>query len=389
MTTSRTTEKSADPIESSVAEQPSEPKRWHYIWTFVGLAVALSVGFWLLNYYFAGVVQTLSQISATSERVAFDVTQPRLAAFHVRAMRIGTSTSGNSRNSLNGTCVEGLITPALRTKVVYGRVGYGPLSIELLPPARAVNQNVITGVFAPSHDDKDMNLTGRTYLEAEEECDRSGVSSSNGAPVDLRQRLPAPLPIWGLASIGAEFTGAQGPTLVPQLLLSGKLTLSANTVPLWIVPPTLYPVTEIDLTVGSRVEAYSAPSSPTESDSTTGDPTQEVNWWGTVYVDDEKPALTVAVATNVPRLALYRPNRHRPDVIEATVLTQIFNDPHLINLYKLLGVMAGSGALISWWFELQKRTRRARSRHPRRTIRKACSRVLVKLRLSKERPRTA
>lgn len=305
--------------------------------------LALTVALLMLWFNFHP-VQTLSQISASSERVEFQVTQPRLAAFYVRGMRIGTSGNSDSSNTLNGKCVEGLLTPALETRVIYGRVGYGDLSIELLPRTLTANQAVVTGVFSRAPDNKDLSLRGRTYLEAEEECAHHRVLALGKNETEAQPQHPGPLPLWGRASIGAEFTGVQGPVPMPGLLLGGKLTVSAEAVSVGFLGlrPTLYSVAQLDLPVGSRVEASAMPSREEGSTSALAGRTEEVNWWGTVYVQNDTPALTVLVATDVPKLAVYRPNRHEPDVIEASLLTSLFEDPHLIGLYKLLSVFGAA-----------------------------------------------
>src|ERR1035441_2589659 len=313
------------------------PKHAQHVWASVVLVILMSFGFWWANYSFSSSVQTLSEVSATSERVAFDVTQPRLAAFYVRAMRIGTST-----NALKG-CIEGLVTPALNSRVIYGRVGYGPLSIELWPPGDGGQENATAAAFAAGGGDKEVSLGGRIYMETDGGCDPLSVKAT-----------PLPLPIWGRASIGSEFAGAEGAVPTPRLLLEGKLRFSARAVNLNLLSlrPTLYSVTALELPVGSRLEAFSTAPQAEQQDvnggKKAGDRSQKVNWWGTAYVHYEETALIIAIAPDEARLALYRPNTHDPDVIEATMLTQIFDDPNLIKIYKLLAVIGGCGALGGW-----------------------------------------
>jgi hypothetical protein len=159
------------------------------------------------------------------------------------------------------------------------------------------------------------------------------------------------LPIWGKARIGSEFAGAETAVPEPRVLLDGKLTLSARAVTLFspnpFMQPTLSQVTELDLPVASRLEAF--PSAPLEEHPKGSDENRtQVNWWGIAYIHDERPALSIVVATDVPKLALYRPNRREPDVIEATTLARIWDDPNLIKVYKLLAVIVGSFAVCGW-----------------------------------------
>jgi hypothetical protein len=313
-------------------------------------AIAISAGFLFLLNAYAGAVQTLSQIAARSERVEFRVTQPRLAAFHVRGMRIATSPSASPRDQVTASCLEGLITPAMGSRVIYGRVGYGSLSIELLPPIEKPEDKTITGTVSAQNGNNERKLLGRTYLESNDACDHEIRTTASAGGTEHRSSLFLPLPIWGMASIGAEFSGADGLVPQPRFLLEGKLTLSAHAIALPAMQPTLYQVTEVDLPIASRVEAFSY-NTDAKTDPAGEKARQGANWWGSAYVEDGKPALNVALATDVPRLAIYRPNRHDPDVIESTILAQMFGDPNLIKLYKLLALIVGTGTFTVWLVE--------------------------------------
>ena len=168
--------------------------------------------------------------------------------------------------------------------------------------------------------------------------------------------MPPPLQIWGKARVGSEFKAIRSPDPDPTLLLSGQITVSARAVEF---PPrflglraTLYPVTVLDLPVGSRLETYaSQQGSPPSGDKREKDGADFVaNWWGTAYVDIEKPALDVELATDTPKLALYRPNLREPDIIEVTHLNQVFEDPNLIKVYKMLATL-GTLVALGWWFQ--------------------------------------
>jgi hypothetical protein len=291
-------------------------------------------------------VQNVSQVSALAERVEFEVTQPRLAAIPVRQMRIATSDP-----ALDGKCINGLIIPVLKANVIYGRVGYGPLSIQIVPPD-ADQQNVIAGEFEPSDNGRALSLKGSTYLEVDASCARNTAQEQSSA--NPTASIPLPLPIWGKAKIGSEFKGIKSSDPDPTLLLSGQIKVSARAVEFlpWLLDlrATLYPVTALDLPVGSRLETYIPPQRKSPPDSEFDKDRAEFlsNWWGTAYVDSEKPALNVELATDTPKLALYRPNRHEPDIIEASRMNQVFEDPNLVKLYKLFGVFALAAAFSGW-----------------------------------------
>jgi len=314
----------------------------HRLAVFLVFGIVLLAVMFVFFHAISSHVQSVSQVSALAERVEFEVTQPRLAAIPVRQMRIATGDP-----ALDGKCIDGLILPVLNANVIYGRVGYGPLSIRIGPPD-ADQPNAIAGVFEPESNGKVLSLKGSAYIETDASCARNSAQVQSSA--DLVTSIPLPLPIWGKAKIGSEFKGMKSSDPEPTLLLSGQIRVSARAIEL---PPqflemraTLYPVTTLDLPVGSRLEAFAASknSSSLDNDGTTF----LSNWWGTAYVDSEKPALNIELATDTPKLALYRPNRHEPDVIEASHLNQVFEDPNLVKLYKLFGVFALAAAISGW-----------------------------------------
>jgi hypothetical protein len=291
-------------------------------------------------------VQSVSQVSALTERLEFAVAQPRLAAIPVRQMRIATGEP-----ALDGKCINGLILPVLNATVVYGRVGYGPLSIQIVPQD-ADQPNTIAGDFEPDDNSKTLALKGSTYIQTDASC-VPGPAQKRESPA-LHSDIPLPLPIWGKARIGSEFKGIKSSDPDPTLLLSGQITVSARAVeflPGFLdLRPTLYPVTVLSLPVGSRLEAYTPPqTNKPPLDEQKKDGAEFVaNWWGMAYLDREKPALNVELATDAPKLALYRPNRHDPEIIEITRLNQLFEDPNLIKAYKMLGVLGILIALCRW-----------------------------------------
>lgn len=322
----------------------AEHKRFLWATIAVGL-LSLPATVFILNTVCSR-LQSVSQVSAITERVEFEVTQPRLAALPVRRMRIATSDP-----ALDGKCINGLILPVLKANVVYGRIGYGPLSIRIVPPDASL-QGAIAGEFEPDSGGKSLPLKGSTYMETDESCaEGPGKKEPASNPPSSNA-----LPIWGKARVGSEFKGMSGPDPDPTLLLSGQITVSARTVAVLSgflgFRATIYPVTVLDLPVASRLEAYNPPpKSPPAGDQQENDETEIVaNWWGTAYVDSEKPALSVELATDTAQLALYRPNLSEPDVIEVSSLNQIFDDPNLIMVYKATGVVMILVALCKWVF---------------------------------------
>jgi hypothetical protein len=314
----------------------------HRLFAFFMLGVLFTAFLFLFFHTISSRMQSVSQVSALTEKVEFQVTQPGLAAIPLRQMRLATSDQ-----SLDGKCIEGLIVPALGANVIYGRTGYGPLSIQILPP-KTDPQSTIAGKFEPSDNSRALALNGNIYIESDPACSQvlAGIPSSAVTP----STIPLPMPIWGKAKIGSEFKGIRNASPEPALLLSGQIKVSARAIVFlpWLLDmgSTLYPVTVLDLPVGSRLETYD--SSQNESIPAREGADYLSNWWGTAYVDSEKPALNIELATDTPRLALFRPNRHEPDIIETSHLNQIFEDPNLIKVYKIFAVLA-SAATISGW----------------------------------------
>jgi hypothetical protein len=310
------------------------------------VGIAICVGLLAVFDAISSRVQSVALVSSLTERVEFVVTQPRLAAIPVRQMRIASDDS-----TLDGKCISGLILPGLNANVIYGRVGYGPLSIRIVP-SDADRQNSTAGEFDPGDGGKAVALKGSTDIETDQSCPQDAVQKQ--AIADPSFAIPLPLPIWGKARIGSEFKGVESSDPDPRLLLSGQIKVSAQAVELLSgrlgMRTTLYPVTNLDLPVGSRLEAY-APESPKASphDESSQNGTDFIpNWWGTAYVDSEKPALNVELATDTAKLALFRPNQHDPEIIEVSRLNQVFEDPNLIKVYKLLGVFSITATLGLW-----------------------------------------
>jgi hypothetical protein len=321
-----------------------EEYRNHFVLVGILAPVAV-VGVVLVVNWISVRTQSFSQISALTERVSFKVTQPNLASIPVRCFRMATMNSNP-----NGECLDGVIRPNINVDVRYGRVGYGSLSITLVP--NTDDKDAILASYEPENGGQVIALQGTTYLELDERCggDSSGYSSPNS---DASSMLPA-LPIWGKVSLGSEFTGISSSNPQPRLLLEGKIDVSARSIEflpsILNLRSTLYPITSLDLPVASRLETFPEIRNqlPTHNRNAENKSSMIANWWGIAYIEQGKPAIRVEIATDTQKLALYRPNRHEADVIEVTILNQVFEDPNLIKLYKIFVVLFGVSVISKW-----------------------------------------
>jgi len=150
----------------------------HRLFAFFMLGVLFTAFLFLFFHTISSRMQSVSQVSALTEKVEFQVTQPGLAAIPLRQMRLATSDQ-----SLDGKCIEGLIVPALGANVIYGRTGYGPLSIQILPP-KTDPQSTIAGKFEPSDNSRALALNGNIYIESDPACSQvlAGIPSSAVTP---------------------------------------------------------------------------------------------------------------------------------------------------------------------------------------------------------------
>ncbi len=304
----------------------------------------------LFSNWYSTTARLIVQVSALSERVSFRVTQPNLAAFFVRSMRARSSVA-----ALDKTCVNGLIKPALNSEITFGRVGYGPLLIELHPVGAGNDPGVdASGLLTTMLPEHSTVLSGETRLQWD-----AGCSPAAGLDVSVNDppAAPPPLPIWGPLSIGSEFSGYSGTVQTPKLITEGRVTLQARSVAIpFLLARSWYTVSALDLPVGARVEAYATDASGTTTTATqkNGKTGEEATWWGRVYVDPQRPNLVVIAATYTPRLAVYRPNVKEAELVELSSLAQMFGDPNLVVAYKAATSLVVVFALLQFW--LSRRT---------------------------------
>lgn len=272
------------------------------------------------------VSELLAITSVQTERVSFIVADGQRAAFYVEGMGV---SAGDEQPGT--ACVTGRVVPMKGVTVSYGRVGNGPLEIGL-----------DAAEDAPQGSPAAVLETG------------SGASQRLASPVVLIPRCGPPplrLPIWGRVSIGNEFRSqATATPPEPSFLISGSVKVWGKTALDRALnePASLYPVMDLALPVGSRLETW------TEARGKQGG-----IWWGMAYPDPFKPALTVDVATEARQLALYRPNASGAEVIGVSPLTQIIKDPSLEDLHL---VVAACLAVIGWLLEAGQRLKHERER---------------------------
>lgn len=301
-------------------------------WLIVLVALlVLAVG-WL--YWVLPEPDVLSIADVLTERISYEDPTER-SAFPVYGMR----ASLPSEPALDGQCVDGLFKPLRYARVTYERVGEGGLEIEVepghTPPG---DQQPLLGIFQTAKDGTPIKVTGSAYFGWDSDCVAAYAEARGRARSD--EIRPPPLPIWGIVSIGSEYQAINAPGLPrARLLLSGQLRVSARSLRLpGYREQVLYPVTNVDLPVGSRLEAEPLTSTPGAY----------VTWWGTAYVDSQKPSLVVEVATDAKELLIYHPIRSEPDVIKVATLTQLMNDPHIARASSFVAIFAACAAAVSW-----------------------------------------
>jgi hypothetical protein len=277
--------------------------------------------------------ELLSTASILTEQIRLDVIDGAKTAFPIFGMKLSSPGSPS-----DGKCAEGLLTPSSQSTVIYGRAGSGPLEIELrrtTPPA--AGGSPIVGRLEPSSG-APVQLIAPVYLEADP------ATCLTGAPTEL--------PVWGQLSVGQEFrpiahSGPRDPTM----LLSGALRVMARTA---LFSPRLYHIEDMVLPVGSRLEAKHEAGR-----------NESWNWWGAAYIDPNRPALVLEVATDARSLVVYRPNRSDADVIEVSALEQLFSDPNIVWLQIVVGsivvLVQFAGFLASFQHRAETDGQKARS----------------------------
>jgi hypothetical protein len=316
--------------------------------------VSVVVYVWVMHLVAHG--NMLSVVSATTEMVTYVVSDAETATFPVHGM--ARSADRPPRPGVkSGVCFNGLVRPVFNSSVTYSRVGYGPLEIAISPPrtdpTNVSDPNAITASLIRADGTSD-DFRGLIALVPDETCDDDQNKAAQGLfHVDdtllktcgfFAGGVNPPLPIYGRVTIGTEFHAARNRERQPYLL-SGTLKVAAQSFALPGFPEALYKEGDLDLPVASRLTAVE-PNSGGSSDTS--------NWWGVCYCEPQKAALELNLATNAPKLELFRPNKHDADIIQVTETARIFDDPNLVKLYKITGIVAGAVALLGWFRERSK-----------------------------------
>jgi hypothetical protein len=318
------------------------------------LIVALLLAFYIWIFFFLPSAEVLTAVSIQTERVSFEDVSEK-AAFPVYGMRISVDSAGDpALAALDQQCVDGLFRPTRYAVVTYGRVGLGPLEIDVARGSvPSSDRDPVLGVFERRSNDRPLKMTTPVYFEWDKACAMAHVQA--GGLATKNESFPPPLPVWGRLSIGGEFRPISRPGLPePRLLIGGQIRVSARSIHVSdklksIDKPTLYPVASLDVPVGSRLVAA--------ADDASGPRGLVTNWWGLTYVDSSKPALTLEAATNASKLQVYHANLSEPDVIEVATLTQLTNDPQIKRLHFWLAVLVSFFGASGWIAEKIYRSR--------------------------------
>lgn len=272
--------------------------------------------------------RTVTTATARTERVSFVVTNRRFAAVPISGMRPATSPANAQE------CLEGLLVPNLGVVIGYERDLDKNVSVLLTANETALkprDKGSPLAVFEPRN--------GGPHLPINEPVDLLSDRTTCEAS------LPGRFPIWGNLRLGEDVhpTSAGG-RVQPGLLLEGRLSVQAKALEHWLLLPfsrsTVYPAKDIPLPFGARLEALDPNST----------------WWGTAYIDDQQVGLQVAAATEAGKLALYRPERSTPDVIEITTLTELFSDPNVVQMQVFAAVLLSVFGLCISVAQLDERT---------------------------------
>ena len=261
-----------------------------------------------------------------TERVSFRVIDPAKAAFYVEGMK-----SGRLGAEPAGGCATGLFTPAKNAVVTYGRRGEGDVEVTVAPDPDAATP-ALAGHFEAQGTGNTMPLQQTWFMTTDAGCKR---------PAALQ------FPIWGDASVGLEFrppNSAEAPP--PSVLIDGTIQVAARSA----MRDVLYTVASISIPTGARLQAYAGPErGPAAGPQTPGRPAApSAIWWGTAYVDPQRTALVVALATEAPDIALYRPNQTDADHIGASSLVQLTGDPDIVRMHILALVFVALIGLCDW-----------------------------------------
>ncbi|CAN1553676.1 hypothetical protein MCEMSEM23_02297 [Rhabdaerophilaceae bacterium] len=244
----------------------------------------------------------LITISALSERVEFAVTNPDQAVIPIENMKIFPEQVGE----LAG-CISGSLRPREGAVIAYERHVSGDVSIAFEKGTALFEYPSGKRVESPSSVD---------FIKGD-------------CPGQTAPRFP----IWGSVRLGDEKISVPGTgRLAPTMLLEGTMNVQARAIESVFLPmhkATLYPVTLVNLPTGARVESAEREARSSQ-------------WWGSAYIDPQKVALQVQLATESAALRIFRPGRTSvkdADLISVTALTQVFSDPNMIRFQAFVAVL--------------------------------------------------
>lgn len=252
--------------------------------------------------------RTWVSLSATSEFVAFRVTNSNMATFRVAGMR-GASVDGRVAG-----CIDGVLVPAPGARVEYRRGEDDFFRITVDPPAagtRALTLRDKGKNFSP------IDLSSSLVIAADEGC---------------AGKAPQRLPIWGLAEFGEEQRPAStSGDLVPGLLLEGTVSVFAHAHDRLLgirFPATVYPVNTFDVPAGSVLLS--------------GDPADDdALWTGTATASSER-GFSVKASSNAQSVQLRSVrglNTPAGDgrTIDLGKYSQFLSDPNIVQVQFVVG----------------------------------------------------
>ncbi len=155
-----------------------------------------------------------------TERISFDVIDREKAAFFIKGYRVAERRE-------SGACEDGLLTPSFGTRIIYGRVGDGPVEIMLNSPPRSVD-------VLDRGDGKPKTYANSVVMAQDASCLKPRADLSE----PRAEFSPMRFPIWGPAQIGKEFRPSAGfSPPEPSLLITEKSMFPPmhGATPFWIM----------------------------------------------------------------------------------------------------------------------------------------------------------
>jgi hypothetical protein len=267
---------------------------------------------------------TISVVSAVTEQVSFTVQSPEMARLRLPAFSARTeisaapvvrraqpgAASAAGVQAQKALCPGGILEPSIGTRIIYRRIGEGPMRIIL---DRADDKPV--GEFKGQAQPVPRELQRASWL----------VLEADGCDGTAAERFP----IHGVAEVGDELrpeTQITEPSSAP--LIEGSVQVFGRTIDILSFGrdkrSRLYDVAELTIPPGSRVAE--APR-PREGSATPARPSAP--WSGFALLDDS--ALQVELTTEAKTLAIYRPGGGiEPEVLSVDLFAQLTNDPNII-----------------------------------------------------------